>query len=1541
MNNTQGASPVPLTVFGGAVTEMSPEDLPEGASPINQDMDFTPGSVTTRGGRQNQYTYAGLFSEKQTQTALSVPGTLPNETPWTSPNNATLNTPGVYASLLLNFGGGGGGFAALDKSTRASGINNTLGNIAWNFPSISPLLPNEWALIIEATQGGNVSGPTPGSWTSVVDTFYSQLATTAAIAPGFTVLNGSVWAAILALFFTNAVPVVVQNQTTDASAQTSVPLAFTNPIGAGNTVVAILAGRQAAGISSPAAITCSDSQLNAYSQIDSVYTVSTLPFGHNEQCTVFVAKGVAGTDTVTLANLGGVFDSANMFLLEVSGLVAPNSTTANSQYLQASNFGFSIPSTVTPLGFQVEISGHQTVADPTAVLSVSLINPTAQSPTLTTQLPLTDGTVFVGTTLQNWGLQLTPNLFNNPNFGVNIAASNADGNPVGFYIYSVKIKVWLTPNPTQNFNWVKTFQQTNGAIDTLALDAGGLLWQEDVINNPNVLTNIFTGILPGSFAKGETFDDVEYFGVSNLLNGTDVPRLWDGMNLRRVSQVGPGAPPQVAGVSAGSPIVNITQNPAVAIPTSSGGTSGSWIVWSAGPSADGSFGNPSTPGNVMTWVFPRSFILPAYITVGANIVIAGVQSMNGYNPNNGAGTNPAFYTVTSVGQPDPTQQYYDGFTITLPQNGFYNQRFTTAGTVSFQATIATVTTTTQVPFLEVGNSMQVEGNSQAGYNNTWVVAQTPNAAQLQITNTSLTGGVATFSYTLISGTTPVPGQFVTTTGTLNGGGIFNLVNASINTAGPNTFTVILGGPNVSGSAETGNGIINGTIFIFDPAGVVTNPIIGTGTGGLIATAGVIGIGVRRCVCLFQTDSALITAPSPYVQFNISGAASNIVVSQIPIGPPNVLRRILAFTAANGGNFYYIPVPVPVTVNGQLTTYSSTVISDNTTTQVTLSFPDTVLVTGLQIDIQGNNLFNQIELGSCLGFTSYSSRLIAIGEQNKIQNLLNLSFDGGIGVAGANLQNLGAPVLNYPLGWTVDPVNGGGGSLAVSPVFGNSYYVKNITGGTAALFGMLTQGAYQDQYLVPIINANTAYSVRITASCPSQIGSGSLTVDLYSPSLKQVYGTYSIPLASMASTMQIFTSTLLVNTLNQVPQDLVLRIYGQAIPNNGDFMIDRIEPFPTLLPVLSTQLRASYADNPQAFDLVTGGFGPNQNQQNLIGAFRLFDNLYALKTNSCFSTSDNGVTEPNEWNWREVSNKVGTVGINSYDYGEGWMLTACRPGVYFFDGGEPMKINQEFATLWDMINWQYGYTIWLRNDTTARRITIGIPIATGPGTPSFQYLPQMPANSNPTSPNVIITINYKELNTGRMLAEVGPIKSTYSGRIMNPEPARKSSFWNIRCPYADFVNRGNYRQPLYLCSGYGDSKIFSLVTPSDDDGTPINSFYMTYGFVKPEAADAKGLGLHRMALKYLTALVTGAGTLNTWVYPDSVQNDLPYVLDILPLATISYGDAELGGGDGITAQRFFLYFGTNALGAWFTLSKVVLDLAPDSWSPTRGTAQGVR
>src|SRR5437899_304517 len=95
--------PVPLTVFGGAVTEMAPEDLPEGASPFNQDVDFLPGSVFSRAGRQSVYAFSGLSIENLSGFAQTLPGAFaPNEVPWTTPLNATVNTPGTYALVTLN-----------------------------------------------------------------------------------------------------------------------------------------------------------------------------------------------------------------------------------------------------------------------------------------------------------------------------------------------------------------------------------------------------------------------------------------------------------------------------------------------------------------------------------------------------------------------------------------------------------------------------------------------------------------------------------------------------------------------------------------------------------------------------------------------------------------------------------------------------------------------------------------------------------------------------------------------------------------------------------------------------------------------------------------------------------------------------------------------------------------------------------------------------------------------------------------------------------------------------------------------------------------------------------------------------------------------------------------------------------------------------------------------------------------------------------------------------------------------------------------------
>jgi len=89
----------------------------------------------------------------------------------------------------------------------------------------------------------------------------------------------------------------------------------------------------------------------------------------------------------------------------------------------------------------------------------------------------------------------------------------------------------------------------------------------------------------------------------------------------------------------------------------------------------------------------------------------------------------------------------------------------------------------------------------------------------------------------------------------------------------------------------------------------------------------------------------------------------------------------------------------------------------------------------------------------------------------------------------------------------------------------------------------------------------------------------------------------------------------------------------------------------------------------------------------------------------------------------------------------------------------------------------------------------------------------------------------------------------------------------------------------------------------------------------------------MEFPYFTVLATGAGQLNTYVYPESPFNR-PYVLDPTPLPAITQGDLEIP--VNIKGQRFFVRVGTNQVGQNFRCSKMVVPLLQDSWSPIRGT-----
>ena len=164
----------------------------------------------------------------------------------------------------------------------------------------------------------------------------------------------------------------------------------------------------------------------------------------------------------------------------------------------------------------------------------------------------------------------------------------------------------------------------------------------------------------------------------------------------------------------------------------------------------------------------------------------------------------------------------------------------------------------------------------------------------------------------------------------------------------------------------------------------------TASVGTVTPYGQAAPGIHQCAVAFLTRNGAITAYSPPVQF-VANGGQYVSVSNIPIGPPNVVGRILLFTSAMGAYFYYIPVPAEV--NGQVVS-SATQINDNTSTSAFLDFSDTTLLSAIGVSIPGNDIAAQIVLDGALGFGYYASRLLTWGQRNVIQNLLNMGFDGG-------------------------------------------------------------------------------------------------------------------------------------------------------------------------------------------------------------------------------------------------------------------------------------------------------------------------------------------------------------------------------------------------------------------------------------------------------------------------------------------------------------------------------------------------------------------
>lgn len=1501
-------------------TESNPPDLPPGASPLVINCDFSIGTVGIRDGLQNTFNFANFFSEKLPQFVASIAGPFaPNETAWSNPGNVKLNSIGQYAVATLNPSvSTPGGF--FDKAASANGSVSPIAI------ALTPAISGEFGIFV-GTLG--LSGPpgtlVPAGWTAIFDNgvqaISTKLASDASPVNISLPISAQDWAVCLSLFGSTTTPVVVQTRVFTATFNGGTvggSAAFGSNVSPGSALVAFYSNRGSSLNRTPAVT--GDSlgntwQTAAGTQIGAVNsaTQTFIMFAQN-------AALVSSPCTLTL-NLPSSVSGSVLFIMEISGLAAIQSNNV-SQILQTLNYGFSIPSTVSILGFQVELSGHQTNLNADCILTVTPGTLGAQSKVV--QLGLADGVTDAGTPLDNWGLTLTPSLFNDPNFTINITASAFAGSAVTFDLYAVQAKVWLTSNPPPSINYLKSFGQTSGDVLNLFLGSDGVMYQEDVTNAENSLTGVYTAIEPDSFAQSCTQSDREFIAISNLMHGTDIPYSYNGINFDRLSQVGPGAPPSCSTTSAANTILTITQPTAKSEITHPGQLSG--ILWSAGPGS-------SSPGNVVTvyYALQTDQVADPDLVPGVGVVLAGVDSGGPNNNFNGHPLN-GNYVVTSIGSgvPPGAQFVRWFFTIQVTINQFVNQANHEEGhgpTGSYRVTLATLTTASQVPNLEVGNQFSIAGTGgspPAGFDGPWVITATPNASQMQITSVSRTSNVATYSFNLITGTNPAVGQFVTVTQTLTANGAFNVTNVAISSTSPGTFSIPLPGPNQSSSAETGSGIIFGTIFQFDPMQVVGNKV-----GGTIQTVGIIGAGTRKCCYSFLTRDGYITQPSPITTFTVPSGASNLVVSNLLTGPSNVVARIIHLTAADGGNFYNIFQPVSVIDNGVTVINSSTWVKDNTSMSATLSFSDAVLLAATQIDIQGNNLFETAELGSSLGFIPYASRIFAIDEQDKVTNFLNWSFDGGV-------------VGGIPAGWTADVTNGGGASVINSPIFGFAYSITNSTGITKAIYGMISQNAFQDEFNVPIIQASTLYSVRITAAVPTGATTGQIVVDLFSASIGQALGTFTLQLSALATTMQIFTGTMLTTELAPVPNDLVLRLYATNILNGVQITVDRVEPFPTDGPDLNTIVTGSYINNFEAFDQITGVIsGAVQNQQPIRSAFELFDVLYLVKTKSYVAIRNVDGLEPVFWGTpRTGSQAVGTPsiygvtsGIDTPNAGEEWAIIAGEAGAFIFNGGEPIKLSEEIQQFWNQINWRYGHTLWVQNDIVNRRILFGVPVKT-PNT----WLPTgiIPDDSNPTTPNVVLELNYKQLTSAGALAHGEGVHPTYSGKLLSTDYTRKWSVWPISVPAAALITRSDTTSPIMFGNSKHTGKIYHLVAGQlNDDGAAIYQRYITYGFPSVEQEQALGIGGVRKTFEFMTAILDGAGSVSITALPNTLTT--PYPSPLLPDITLPgsiNGDTEVP--MNVTGQRCFFDYLSNAVGSGFELSRMMVAMRQDPWSPIRGS-----
>lgn len=989
--------------------------------------------------------------------------------------------------------------------------------------------------------------------------------------------------------------------------------------------------------------------------------------------------------------------------------------------------------------------------------------------------------------------------------------------------------------------YTKTYVQPNDAPLTLFLDSTGTLYMEDVQNSPGAKSSIFT-VSPGLYAQSVTAFGREYIAFSDLLHGQGVPLQYDGTFLDRVTMDGPGAPPTVADLQNAVAITSATLN-----------------------SNDTGYLNTITGasevGNICTLTFAGSSTQP--IIPSQLFIVVGAPA--GYN---------GIFNVIAVASGGLSITYFNQTTGLGPGSG---------GFVNLPAALCT----TVAPHTVInGDFCVIKGATPTanGFN--------PNNAAPAVSfsgtvDTDATGFIVSwvsgdeFTDGLNGQTITVNGVETTVTGVTSPTSLVVSTGLTANQSGVAYSAAILNPVNWQVIE-----VVDATHFLFS---IASSPQImtatGNATGGTLNPGGQSAVGPHQVVVMWLTRQGYISKPSPAAQF-ISVGNSKWTATNLPIGPANVVARVLGFTGAGGDNFFIIPanvtLPNPSSLLSAPVVIPSSIVPDNTSTSYTFDIPDNTLFAAVPIDQIGNDLFDQAVLGPVLGFFAYESRLSCWGDYNKIENLLNLGFCGGY-LSG---------VLTAPLGWNAGG-NAGGTLVNGGPWAGGM--TLQITGdGTASQKGLLTQPAYLDSFGDPIISPSTKYQLRLWAQASAPNLPGSVIVSLTS-AFTGFSSTATIPINSISG-VGAFTALIAftLETPNVIPPDLLLSVYEVNLSNVATVTLGEIEVIFVEDPFRDNLSRWSYVENPEGVALTTGNLGP-EDDPGPIRCFSLQRNNSLLKTAGGVHEFSSNDGEPDTWTVNQITRSVGAMSLRSGDPGqfgsgdaaEDWDVSADPKGLYLFAGGDHWKISQEYQTWWDQINLAAMQTVWVKNDPHNRRVYVGIPIGAA------------------ITPNLLLVMDYRELDTAVQISSASPLHITLTGLMKSSDLTRKWTRWDLAMNTGELLQRPQNQIQFCLGGIFGNFYFLDPAKLTDDDYGAIggansgNLYYITYGFVNHDQEQQLQLGTGRKMAKRLTAYASGVGLLYFTPFVDSLNNPLP-ASSFRQLAA----DADIG-----TAQPYDLMWTT--------------------------------